>query len=97
MDVAVDVDHVARAGLTVKPVDVLRQDPDAREPLFDLRDEGMRAVERRAATRRFDLMNVLPRERGLFPHRLSGEHLLDRTPLGRLSFFVQSADAPIGG
>ena len=66
MDVAVDVDHVARAGLTVKPVDVLRQDPDAGKPLFDLCDEGMRAVERRVATSRFDLMNVLPCKRGLF-------------------------------
>ena len=95
MDVAVDINDVARAGFPMEAVDVLRQDPSAFVAMLCLGEHLVGSIEAGAATRGFDLMDVLPRERGLRLHHRARERFFDGDAFGRIDVFVETANAAI--
>src|SRR3972149_8761831 len=92
-----DFDDVLRARFPVEPAHVLRQPPYALEAALGLRQDRMRAVERRSPYRGLDLVDVFPGERGVLSHHLPRESLLDGTPFGSVRLFVEPSDAAIRG
>ena len=77
--------HILAAGHLVQPVDILRQDPRPRLPLFDRRDHLMRPVRPRPLHRRKDLPQVPPRYlRPLLEHRAAQRDLEREEKIFRL-------------
>ena len=95
VNVAVNLDQVAAAGIAVEAVDVLGQHADL-EALLPFGDDGVGIVEACAAAGMFNLVQIFPGDGRIgFQHR-PGQGGLDREPVLGGLIVVQPTDAAIG-
>ena len=95
VDIAVNFDQVAAAGIAVETVDVLGEHADF-EAILQLGDDGVGVVKAGAPAGVLDLMQVFPGDgRVGFQHRAGQGGFDGEVLLGRL-VVVQPADAAIG-
>ena len=94
--VSVNVDDLFAARRVVQTIHVLRERPHAIESLLELCDHMVRPVGARTAARVFDLVDVLPGDRGVSLKHRSRKGRLDGDAIVGFVLLVESADAAVG-